>query len=110
MINQVMNGNTSKNVLTSDVEIKGSLKFTGELSFDGKLEGDIQTDGVGEHERPAVLACAGEPRESGPDPWDVERHRRLHCRTLAPADNQRRGGSACDSDSTSRNISSRWMT
>ena len=36
----------SKNVLSSDVEIKGNLKFAGELTFDGKLEGEIQTDGV----------------------------------------------------------------
>jgi cytoskeletal protein CcmA (bactofilin family) len=36
----------SKNVLTSDVEIKGNIKFSGELTFDGKLEGEIQTDGV----------------------------------------------------------------
>ncbi len=39
-------GNTSKNVLGSDVEIKGSLKFAGELTFEGKLEGDVQTDGM----------------------------------------------------------------
>jgi cytoskeletal protein CcmA (bactofilin family) len=38
--------NPSKNVLNSDVEIKGTLKFSGELTFDGKLEGEIQTDGV----------------------------------------------------------------
>jgi cytoskeletal protein CcmA (bactofilin family) len=37
---------TAKNVLTSDVEIKGTLKFSGELMFEGKLEGEIQTDGV----------------------------------------------------------------
>ena len=37
---------TSKNVLNSDVEIKGSIKFAGELTFDGKLEGEIQTDGT----------------------------------------------------------------
>jgi cytoskeletal protein CcmA (bactofilin family) len=36
----------AKNILASDVEIKGTLKFAGELSFDGKLEGEIQTDGV----------------------------------------------------------------
>ena len=42
-----MNGpSTAKNVLTSDVEIKGNLKFSGELSFEGKLDGEIQTDGV----------------------------------------------------------------
>ena len=38
--------NTSKNVLNSDVEIKGNLKFSGELTFEGKLEGEIQTDGT----------------------------------------------------------------
>jgi cytoskeletal protein CcmA (bactofilin family) len=37
---------TSKNVLSSDVEVKGNLKFSGELTFEGKLEGEIQTDGV----------------------------------------------------------------
>ena len=37
---------TSKNVVNSDVEIKGTLKFSGELTFDGRLEGEIQTDGV----------------------------------------------------------------
>jgi cytoskeletal protein CcmA (bactofilin family) len=37
---------TTKNVLGSDVEIKGSLKFTGELTFEGKLEGEIHTDGT----------------------------------------------------------------
>lgn len=36
----------SKNVLNSEVEIKGNLKFAGELTFDGKLEGEIHTDGV----------------------------------------------------------------
>ncbi len=44
--NMSTTGNASKNVLNSDVEIKGNLKFAGELTFDGKLEGDIQTDGV----------------------------------------------------------------
>jgi|SRR5580692_4332999 cytoskeletal protein CcmA (bactofilin family) len=38
--------NTSKNVLGSDVEIKGNIKFTGELAFDGKLDGEIHTDGI----------------------------------------------------------------
>lgn len=35
-----------RNTLTSDVEIKGNLKFSGELTFDGKLEGEIHTDGT----------------------------------------------------------------
>ena len=38
--------NTSKNVLNSDVEIKGNIKFSGELTFDGKLDGEIHTDGT----------------------------------------------------------------
>ncbi len=37
---------TGKNVLNSDVEIKGHLKFAGELTFEGKLDGEIHTDGV----------------------------------------------------------------
>ena len=36
----------SKNVLNSDVELKGSLKFTGEMTFDGKLDGDITSEGA----------------------------------------------------------------
>ena len=39
-------GNASKNVLNSDVEIKGNLRFAGELTFEGKLDGEIQTDGT----------------------------------------------------------------
>ena len=41
-----MNGTGSKNVLSSDVEINGTLKFAGELTFEGKLEGDIVSDGT----------------------------------------------------------------
>jgi cytoskeletal protein CcmA (bactofilin family) len=36
----------SKNVLNSDVELKGTLRFAGELTFDGKLDGDIQSEGT----------------------------------------------------------------
>src|SRR5207302_9011601 len=39
-------GSASKNVLNSDVEIKGNIKFSGELTFDGKLDGEIHTDGT----------------------------------------------------------------
>lgn len=38
--------NDSKNVLSSDVELKGTLRFSGELTFDGKLEGDIHSEGA----------------------------------------------------------------
>ena len=38
--------NNSKNVLNSDVELKGTLKFSGELTFDGKLDGDIVSEGT----------------------------------------------------------------
>ena len=44
-MNTPTNSNGSKNVLNSDVELKGTLKFTGELSFDGKLDGDINSEG-----------------------------------------------------------------
>jgi cytoskeletal protein CcmA (bactofilin family) len=36
----------SKNVLNSDVEVKGTLKFAGEMTFDGKVDGDINSDGT----------------------------------------------------------------
>jgi cytoskeletal protein CcmA (bactofilin family) len=37
---------SSKNVLNSDVEVKGTLRFSGELTFDGKLDGDINSEGT----------------------------------------------------------------
>jgi cytoskeletal protein CcmA (bactofilin family) len=40
------NGNPNKNVLNSDVEIKGNLKFSGELLLEGKLEGEVNAEGV----------------------------------------------------------------
>ncbi len=41
-----MNSGSSKNVLNSDVEIKGNIKFAGELTMDGKLDGEIHTEGT----------------------------------------------------------------
>jgi cytoskeletal protein CcmA (bactofilin family) len=35
-----------KDILSSDVEIKGSIKFQKELLIDGKVEGEINSDGV----------------------------------------------------------------
>jgi cytoskeletal protein CcmA (bactofilin family) len=40
------NSAPTKNILSSDVEIKGNLKFTGELTFEGKLEGEVVGDGT----------------------------------------------------------------
>ena len=37
---------TSKNVLSADVEIKGSIKFTNDLTIDGKVEGEIISSGL----------------------------------------------------------------
>ena len=37
---------SSKNILNSDVEIKGNIKFSGVLTLDGKLDGEIHTDGA----------------------------------------------------------------
>ncbi len=45
-MNTPAGSNSSKNVLNSDVEVKGTLKFSGELTFDGKLDGDINSDGT----------------------------------------------------------------
>ena len=44
--NTLNTGNGAKNILSSDVELKGNLKFSGELTLEGKLDGEIQTDGV----------------------------------------------------------------
>ena len=44
-MNTVPNSN-SKNVLNSDVEIKGNIRFNGELTFEGKLDGEIASDGT----------------------------------------------------------------
>jgi cytoskeletal protein CcmA (bactofilin family) len=44
----------SRNVLSADVEIKGSVKFTSDLIVDGRIEGEIISDGnltVGENAR-----------------------------------------------------------
>ncbi len=44
----------SRNVLSSDVEIKGTLKFTNDLVVDGRIEGEIESDGnltIGENAR-----------------------------------------------------------
>jgi cytoskeletal protein CcmA (bactofilin family) len=44
----------NRNVLSSDVEIKGSVKFTNDLVIDGKIEGSISSDGnltIGENAR-----------------------------------------------------------
>ena len=37
---------TTKNILSSDVEIKGSIKFQNELTVDGKIEGEITSTGI----------------------------------------------------------------
>ena len=46
--------NMSKNILSSDVEIKGTLKFSNDLIIDGKIDGEVSSDGdltVGENAR-----------------------------------------------------------
>lgn len=47
-------GGATRNVLSSDVEIKGVVKFTNDLVVDGKIEGEIASEGnltVGENAR-----------------------------------------------------------
>ncbi len=41
-----INTTTTKNTLSSDVEIKGSIKFSNDLTIDGKVEGEILSPGV----------------------------------------------------------------
>ena len=36
----------TKNILSADVEIKGSIKFQNELTVDGKVEGEITSSGT----------------------------------------------------------------
>jgi cytoskeletal protein CcmA (bactofilin family) len=45
---------STRNVLSSDVEIKGTVKFTNDLVVDGKIDGEIHSNGsltVGENAR-----------------------------------------------------------
>lgn len=35
-----------KNILSSDVQVKGSIRFEDELIFDGKLEGEVTSEGT----------------------------------------------------------------
>ncbi len=41
-----LGGGSGKNVLSADVEIKGTIKFDNELICDGKIEGEIISDGI----------------------------------------------------------------
>jgi len=43
---KIMAEHAGKDILSSDVEIKGSIKFQKELLIDGKVEGEINSDGV----------------------------------------------------------------
>jgi cytoskeletal protein CcmA (bactofilin family) len=43
---KIMAEHSGKDILSSDVEIKGSIKFQKELLIDGKVEGEINSEGV----------------------------------------------------------------
>ena len=45
-LQKTMAEHSGKDILSSDVEIKGSIKFQKELLIDGKVEGEINSDGV----------------------------------------------------------------
>jgi len=45
-LRKIMAEHSGKDILSSDVEIKGSIKFQKELLIDGKVEGEINSDGV----------------------------------------------------------------
>lgn len=40
-----MNGEAAQSIITSEVEIKGTIKSAGSLHLDGKLEGDLICEG-----------------------------------------------------------------
>ncbi len=40
------NNPNNRNILSADVEIKGSIKFTNDLTIDGKVEGEITSQGI----------------------------------------------------------------
>ncbi len=49
-VSSVLTGN--KNILSSDVEIKGKLRFSNDLIIDGRIEGEVNSEGdltVGEN-------------------------------------------------------------
>ena len=41
-----ISNSSSKNILSADVEIKGSIKFLNDLTVDGKVEGEITSSGI----------------------------------------------------------------
>jgi cytoskeletal protein CcmA (bactofilin family) len=45
-VNSYSNINNTKNILASDVEIIGTIKFTNELVVDGKIDGHVISDGL----------------------------------------------------------------
>ena len=46
LVSESSSASASKNILTSDVELKGTIKFESEMIFDGKLEGEIISEGT----------------------------------------------------------------
>ena len=53
-------GSSTRNVLSSDVDIKGNVKFTDDLVVDGKIEGQINSNGsltIGENARIKAEIC-----------------------------------------------------
>ena len=60
---------SSKNVLSNDVEIKGSIKFSHDLIIDGKIEGEITSEKgkvtIGENAKIKGDISAGEVKVYG---------------------------------------------
>ncbi len=68
---------SGKDVLSSDVEIKGTIKFQKELLIDGKVEGEINSDGaltVGENADIDLRQGAGEHYRERALRIEVEMH------------------------------------
>lgn len=46
LVSESSSTSTAKNILTSDVELKGTIRFDTEMIFDGKLDGEIISEGT----------------------------------------------------------------
>ena len=46
LVTESSSSSTAKNILTSDVELKGTIRFDTEMIFDGKLDGEIISEGT----------------------------------------------------------------
>lgn len=77
----------TRNVLNSDVEVIGSLRFSDDLLIDGTVEGDISSEGV--------LSRRPERRHPGGNQHQIRHHPRQghrQCNSHGPRGTEKHGG------------------